>query len=229
MLDRSDVDYDVTVQADGDALIHKRTNYYGAGYADARKRFAEMVPEERRRYFQEAVAQIAQAATAEGELETAFDSYPGVEQFTVRVPRYAVRAGEYLYFTMPASLQDTFGFRSETRDNPIFWPGPRRIAIRTTLTLPKEFATLALQPAEVEWQSPRGAGVVRILTYRRKEDAAAQTGPAGGNGAGYVIEQNVILAPAMIPAMDYDDLLHIQRLLNHPSARTILATTDGGR
>ena len=163
----SDVDYDVTVQADGDAVIRKRTNYYGSGYADARKRFAEMVPEERRRYFQEAVAQISQAATAEGELETAFDSYPGVEQFTVRVPRYAVRAGGYLYFTMPASLQDIFGFRSETRDNPIFWSGPRRIAIRTTLTLPQEFATLALQPAEVEWKAPQSAGVVRILPYRR--------------------------------------------------------------
>ena len=44
-----------------------------------------------------------------------------------------------------------------------------------------------------------------------------------------MIEQTVNLAPAMIPATDYDDLLHIQRLLNHPSARTILATADGGR
>ena len=35
------------------------------------------------------------------------------------------------------------------------------------------------------------------------------------------------LAPAMIPATDYDDLLHIQRLLNHPSARTMLATAGG--
>jgi len=96
------------------------------------------------------------------------------------------------------------------------------------LTLPQEFATLALQPAEIEWKAAQGAGVVRILPYRRKEGAAAQTGLAGGNGAGYVIEQNAILAPAMFAAMDYDDLLHIQRLLNHPSARTTPATVDDG-
>jgi transglutaminase-like putative cysteine protease len=215
MADRTDADYDVNVQANGDAVIRKRTNYYGSGYAAARKRFAEMVPEERRRYFQEAVAQIAQAATAEGELETAFDSYPGVEQFTVRVPHYAVRADGYLYLTMPASLQDVLGFRSETRDNPIFWSSPRRIAIRAALTLPQEFATLALQPPEVEWKAPQSAGVIRILSDRAKEPN--------------VIEQTVNLLPAIIPAMDYDDLLHIQRLLSHPSARTILATADGRR
>ena len=189
MRDRADEDFDVTVQANGDAVIRKRTNYYGSGYADARKRFAEMVPEERRRYFQEAVAQISQAATAEGELETAFDSYPGVEQFTVRVPGFAVRSGNpsavssgpngYLYFTMPASLQDLFGFRSETRDNPIFWSGPRRIAIRTTLTLPEEFATLALQPAADRVEGPAQAPEwFAILAYRRNEGARRRAGTA---------------------------------------------------
>jgi hypothetical protein len=185
-----------------------------------------MVPEERRRYFLEAVAQIAQAATAEGQLETAFDSYPGVEQFTVRVPRYAVRAGfpggsqgSYLYFVMPDSLQDLFGFRSEARDNPIFWSGPRRIAIRTTLTLPPEFATLVLQPPEVEWKAPQSAGVIWV-----QKCVATQT-----RGAADVIEQTVNLLPAIIPATDYDNLLHIQRLLNHPSARTILAAADSRR
>jgi transglutaminase-like putative cysteine protease len=225
MQDRSEVGFDVTIQANGDAVIRKRTNYYGSGYAEARKRFAEMVPEERRRYFQEAVAQISQAAAAEGQLETTFDSYPGVEQFTVRVPRYAIRAGGDLYFTMPDSLQDLFGFRSETRDNPIYWPSPRRIAIHTTLALPEEFASLVLHPAEIQWKAPEDAGVIRILPSGRKEGASAQAGPTGlpAGGAGYVIEQAVNLSPALIPAADYDELLSIQRLLNHPSARTILA------
>jgi transglutaminase-like putative cysteine protease len=227
MADRTCEDFDVKVEAGGDAVIRKRVNYYGSNYAEARKRFAEMVPEERRRYFQEAAAQISQAATAEGELETAFDSYPGFEQFTVRVPRYAVRASGYLYFTMPASLQDRFGFRSDTRDNPVFWPSPQRIAVRTRLTLPQEFGTLALQPPEVEWKAPQGAGVVQVLSYRRKEGTAASTGASGGEGACYVIEQTMNLLPAMIPAMDYDELLHIQSLLNHPSARTIVATAEG--
>jgi len=237
MVDRTDVDYDVAVQANGDTVIRKRTNYYGSHYADARKKFAEMVPEQRRRYFVEAVAQISQAATAEGDLMTAFDSYPGVEQFTVRVPRYAIRTDDpsavssgpngYLYFTMPASLQDTFGFRSETRDNPVFWPGPRWITLRTRLTLPKEFTALALKPAEIEWKAPQDAGVVRVLTHRIKE-RAAPAGPAGEQGVSYVIEQTVNLLPAVIPATDYSDLLNIQRLLNHPSARTVLATADGG-
>jgi hypothetical protein len=39
----------------------------------------------------------------------------------------------------------------------------------------------------------------------------------------------VNLLPAIIPATDYDNLLHIQRLLNHPSARTILAAADSRR
>jgi len=90
------------------------------------------------------------------------------------------------------------------------------------LTLPQEFATLALQPAEIEWKAPASAGVVRVLSYRRNEGAAA-----GGNGARCVIEQTMNLLPAMIPATDYEDLLHIQSLMNHPSARTVLATAGG--
>jgi transglutaminase-like putative cysteine protease len=224
MRDRSEEDFAVTVQADGEAVIRKRTNYYGSAYAEARRRFAEMVPEERRRYFQNAVAEISQAAVAEGDLETEFDSYPGVEQFTVRVPRYAIGVGDYLYLTMPESLRDAFGFRSETRENPILWPGPRRIAIRTLLTLPQEFARLILQPPDIEWKAPQDAGTIRVLSYRKKEDAA-QAGSSGGDAA-YVIEQTLNLSPALIPATDYDGLLSIQRLLNHPSARTILAASD---
>lgn len=216
MVDRSSVQYHVAIEPIGDAVIRKTTFFYGMAYAEARKKFSEILPEERRRYFQEAVASIAQAATPEGALVTLFGSYPGVEEFTVRVPRYAVRDGQCLYFTLPATLQDLFALRSETRDHPLYWPGPRRVAIGTTLALPAEFADLVLKPAATDWRAPQGAGSVhlRLNATTRQAD--------GLPGLQYYIEQSADLAPALIPAQEYGEVLRLQQLLSHPKTRTLL-------
>ena len=183
MADRTDVDFDVTVQANGDAVIRKRDELLRrrlcrraqAVCRDGARGAAPVLPGGRRADFP---GRDRRGRTGDG---VRFVS----RRRAIHRPRPALRrprSGDYLYFTLPASLQDLFGFRSETRDNPIFWPGPRRIAIRTTLTLPPEFATLALQPAEVEWKAPQGAGVVRVLSYRRKAGGGSdRTGR--GNGA----------------------------------------------
>ena len=85
------VAFDINLDKDGNALVTKTCTYYGTDFAQANRKFTEMPPEERRRYQQESMAEISQAAEAEGELFTDFKSYPGREILKVRVPRFAVR------------------------------------------------------------------------------------------------------------------------------------------
>ncbi len=89
----------------GDARITMTRKNYGEWFGARRKLFAEMPPEERNRFYQEMVGEISQAAVADSNLATNFDSYPGVESFSVRADKYAVRDGNLLYFELPRSLQ----------------------------------------------------------------------------------------------------------------------------
>ena len=225
--DRSETLFCVTLSANGNAAILKRTRYYGAAFAAFHRKFAEMIPEERARYHQQAVARIAQAAEPDGELETRLDAYPAEETFSVTVNRFAVREGDRLYFRLPGSLANLLRLRADTRQNPLYWPRPRRVAVRTIVILPPEFDQVVLRPPPVVWSAPNGAGTVsvnwRLLT--RRTDVLPEKISASleqNEGRAYLLEQSAVLAPAVLPAADYDELLTLQRRLDHPNARTIL-------
>jgi hypothetical protein len=71
-------EYRLTLTEQGDARIAVTRKNYGDLFAGRHKMFAEMPPEERNRYYQELVAEVAQAAVADSNLVTDFNSYPGV-------------------------------------------------------------------------------------------------------------------------------------------------------
>ena len=68
--------YRLTLTEEGDARIAAARKNSGESFAIRHRMFAEMPPEERNRYYQELVAEISQAAVADGDLVTDFNSYP---------------------------------------------------------------------------------------------------------------------------------------------------------
>ncbi len=82
---------------DIEAAVYRR----GSGVGAFRKRFSEMLPEERTRYYQSLLGSIAQAASATGDLEADVESYPAKLSFKCFVPDYAVVADDCVMLTLP--------------------------------------------------------------------------------------------------------------------------------
>jgi len=219
--DRTEIAYTLKLTADGDAEITRRRLIHGTAFAATHKQFAEMPPEERRRYHQELVATISKAATPAGELITRFDAYPGVEEFKVNAERFAVRDGAYLYFRVPGGLLGVPGVRADRRENPLYWSIPFRAEVAVQVELP-EGVELVLKPANAEWVMPGGAGTLSLSCEAPGSAGGAPAGKAARSVQRLRLRQRMTLPVGVIPSQAYDTLLEINRRLAHPGARTVL-------
>ena len=218
-------DYEIDLRADGSARVTQTRAYFGDAFGSSRKKLAEMPPEERKRYYQELVAEVSQSAKASGDLETLFDQYPGIERFTAEVEHFAVRNGDYLYLNLPASLNNLLRVGADERDQPLYWSGPVRFTLTTHIALPEELRRVVLAPGEFDWMAPRGGGSVTVRCEGRAKEGSQVR-------ADLRLVHEVDLRPAVIPAEAYENLLETNRQLSHPRARTILLgkeKTQSGR
>lgn len=202
----------------GDAKMTFTRENYGEWFGARRKLFTEMPPEERNRFYQEMVGDISQAAVADGDLVTDFDSYPGTESFSVRVEKYAVRDGDFLYFELPKSLRGLLGLRSDTHENPYYMGSDQSLKLSTIVELPAGFSQAVLAPDQKDWQLPEGGGTVRVSvsTKRQSPDGPMQL----------IVTHEVDLNPFMLEADGYPDLVGIDRQLSHAQARTVLVIRE---
>ena len=147
---------------------------------------------------------------------TDFTSYPGVESFSVRASKYAVRDGDYLYFELPQSLSGLFGLRSDTHENPFYQGRDQSIRVSTTIELPPEFSQVVLAPDEGDWQLPADGGTVRV--------SVSNQGREGDGPVRLAVTHEVDLNPFILEADRYPELVEIDKQLTHAQARTILVT-----
>lgn len=208
---RTEVSYEVSVDEHGDARLTQRRMYYGTSFARFHKQYAEMTPEQRRRHHLELVANVAQAARAVSELVTHYERYPGVEEFTVHIPRYLVRDGRNLYGTLPASILGVPGVRADARSTPTWWDSESDLALAVRLLAPAAFSEAQLIPAAYTWYAPHHSGFIRCNT----------TWETGATNQ-LTIHHEMRLRPALIPATEYPVLLEAHRRLTHAAMRTFL-------
>ncbi|NCC52731.1 MAG: DUF3857 domain-containing protein, partial [Spartobacteria bacterium] len=210
--DYSETHYAVSIDTEGKATMARQTRFWGNDFGPRKKSYAEMTPEERRRFFQEMIAGISQSAVAESELETDFTVYPGTEAFTVGVPDYAVIDGDFLYFNVPASLGGLFRLRADTRVNPLYISQPKKFGITIDIQAPADYSAVLLPSSIVR----RQVGAVRMLI-----DYSARVENVNGE-AHIVVTGAVDISPAILPTGDYPDLLALDRDLAHKREQTIL-------
>ena len=200
-------DYHLTLDDTGKVRMEIRREYSGAAYAEKHKFFAELPPEEKNRYFQEAVSQVAQGARAVGGLITDFECYPGVEQFTVEVDHYAVVDGPHLYFDLPNTLR-LFPADTDQRTLPLLLESAYRKTIHTRVDLPPGFRRLVIAPGNLDLTAPAGAGRARVT--------------AATTAAGWSVTQELEGRPALLAPTDYGALLAIESALENKSSRLLL-------
>ena len=201
-----ETDYAVSLAKDGKAQIEISRWFYGESYNDNNEFFSELPPEEREHYFQEAVTRVAQGARPVSDLTTKFDTYPGLERFTVKMDNFAVVDGKYFYFNLPftAALFDTL---ADHRALPLYIAEADENDYRAEIQLPDGYTESGIAPKNEKLVAPGGS-----------EARITQT---DHNGKCVVTEQ-LNVTPGIIKPKEYSDLLDIQSALTQKSATTFL-------
>ena len=208
--EKSETSYAINLTKDGQAQITVTRHYYGSDYNGKNHYFSELPPEERRRYYQEVVSSVAQGARPASDLVTKFDTYPGIEQYSVTVDNYAVVDGKYLYFDLPFT-PSLFPIGADTRVLPLFIDSESRNKINTEITLPPEFQRLIIAPLGKNLQAANGG--------RARVTVAAADGK-------FNLTQELETTPAIIAPADYSKLLDAESALREKSSRAFLLQTD---
>jgi transglutaminase-like putative cysteine protease len=205
--DKVETTYSLSLSDAGKTQLGISRHYFGTEYNAKRRFFSELPPEERRRYFQELVSGVTQGAQPMGDLTTQFDSYPGVEQFSVQIDNYAVVDGKYLYFDLPFT-PSFLPVGSDHRSLPLFISRHSDFTVRTEIELPSNYKQVVIAPTGSELTVPDGGGVARTVAR---------------NEAGrFVLTHDFQTEPAIIEPKDYSQLLEIEAALGQKSSRVFL-------
>ncbi len=208
--DRIEATYVVSLADNGNARITITHDYYGGDYNEKNQYFSELPPEERNRYYQKIVSEVAQGARPVGDLTTRFDTYPGREEFTVDIDNYAVVDGKYFYFDLP-SAPAPFPAGADQRTLPLYIQDEMEGSVRTEITLPPGFRHAAIEPKSQLLTVPGGssADIMRM----------------DGNGQCTVTDQFEI-EPSIVSAKDYPTMLKAESTLGEKSAKLFLLEQD---
>ena len=198
--------YSLLLDESGTTRIEVSRSYYGGDYNEKRRFFSELPPEERRRYFQQTVSAVAQGARPVGDLTTAFDTYPGREQFSVIVDNYGVAAGKYFYFTLPFT-PSLIPVGAEQRALPLLISHGGQNTVRTEIELPPEFPKIVVAP---------GSEDLTVAGSERARVTAKKT------FTGCVVTDEFETAPAIISPDNYRAIVNVESVLSRKSAKLYL-------
>ena len=149
---------------------------------------------------------MAQGARAVSDLTTKFDTYPGLERFTVEMDHYGIPDGKYLYFNLPYT-PTLFGTLSDQRALPLYMPDASENILRAEIQLPEGFQVTDIAPKDQKLTAP-GGSQARIT----RTDADGKTTVTG----------EFELMPGVIKPKNYPALLNIQSALGSRSGTTFL-------
>ena len=149
---------------------------------------------------------MAQGAQAAGDLTTKFDTYPGLEEFTVEMDHYSVVDGKYLYFNLPFS-PSLFSAGTSGRSLPFYISQGNEQIIRAEIELPPGFRQTGIVPKAKNLAAPGGS---RAVVTRSLADGKSETD--------YQLET----VPAIISPKDYPAVLNLQSDLDEKSSTVFL-------
>ena len=107
------------VRENGAVDMNIKNRAFGAQVGVFRKKFNEILPEMRDRFYQSLLGDIAQAASATSELETDTKGYPAETRFSCFVPDYATVNQDTLSITLPAFDEVLPNLTGAVRETPL--------------------------------------------------------------------------------------------------------------
>ena len=204
--DKTETDYAVSLANNGKARIKISRHYYGENYNAKNRYFSELPPEERKHYFQDIISAVAQGAQPVGDLTTKFDTYPGLEQFTVEIDNYGVVDGKYLNFDLPFT-PSLFSAAADQRSLPLFIPQGDEATVRAEIDLPPGFQRMIIAPKSEDFAAPGGSRASIVLTNMDGK---------------CLITGQFDIVPGIISPEDYPAMLDVQSALDEKPSTAFL-------
>ena len=134
------------VRENGAVDFDVRNSTYGFTVSTLRRKYAELLPEMRARHYQKLLGDIAQNATATGELETDVEGYPFTLSFRAYAEGYAVAKGDSLRVTIPDFSGKVFGVDGARRRTPVALDGRSEIVETYEVVLPEGYTEVECLP-----------------------------------------------------------------------------------
>ncbi len=216
--DRTDVSISMELSADGGVTARFTKKIYGTYFAKFKKRYSEMPPEKRRRKHLALVADISRAAIPTGDFKTDYTGYPGIREFSVKIPEFAIRQGDFLYMRLPGIQGGLSGVSRDRRNYPLHRKNTTRYRVTEEITLPAGTNEIPVTPPENALFTIPGAGNIAMKTVL----LAPLPGTENDNRKRLVVTQEIDLEPVVVPRDAYGRLLEIHGELSHPAARTLM-------
>ena len=205
--------WNIRIAADGSAEATRRSTYTGNSFESAKRRFAEMLPAERKQYFESLAAGIAESAEIVGEPETDFSRFPGTMTIRLHIPGFAAKSGEFLQFELPEF--DRYAAMVRTADSarktPYWRNHPSRLAMEYRIGPPPGYRPADARPARIELGRFGSAG---YYEYRSFADGTLR------------IDTGLALPVELVRPVGYPELAAMQKELSKPAAGWVILRYD---
>ena len=141
----------------GAATMTIKTSLYGPSVGAFRKRYAEILPEERNRFYQSLVSGVAQAARATSDLQVDVEDYPATRVFSCAVPDYATVAAGAITLQLPPLVSSIPTFVGSSRQTPFAVGATSLAREKVTVLFPKGYTRVEHLPESFAFASPDAA------------------------------------------------------------------------
>ena len=149
---------EIDVRENGAVDMTVTTRLYGSGVGAFRKRYAEILPEDRSRLYQTLLGGIAQAATATSDLETDISGYPAMRKFSCFIPDYATVADGTITLQLPPLVSSIPTFVGKARKTPFAVAATDDEAEEVTVRLPEGYTEIEHLPEAFAFAAPGNSG-----------------------------------------------------------------------
>ena len=151
-------EYDI--REDGSVDLTVVNEIAGPAVGAFRKRYAEILPEERSRRYQEILGGVAQAATATSDLETDVVSYPARRKFSCYIPDFATVQGDAITIQIPPLASSVPSFVGSVRKTPFAVSASDRETETVTVRFPEGYRVVEHIPEAFAFADPVDPGKV---------------------------------------------------------------------
>ncbi len=215
---RSETEYTIRIRENGSADIDVKDLLYGPGVGVFRKTYAEMLPEDRSRHYQEVLGAISQAADATGDLITDTESYPAVRSYSCHVPDYATVADGAITVNVPEMGAHVFPLTGAVRETPIATGARERVSTVARLIFPEGYETVEVAPSGLEIAEP----ATGRLWYEYDTDRQILAEKVPGEGARINVWRFTFdRADSVLDPVWFDHLKSLDRRVTSRANRTV--------
>ena len=209
--------YGCALRGDGSASVSVRVRYRGAEAAAFRRKYSQMLPEERRRDARKLAAAFSQSARLVGEVSALHpDGGPCELSFALEVPDFAVPRGDRLVLRLKRAVLSP-------EAAPRAFPFNRAVTVRerieTVLRLPAGWRVESAPSGREPWIDP-AFGIVLLREVSREKT------PEGGEALR--VADALCLGPAEFPAARYPEFLAGELETRSPAASTVVLAPAAG-